>query len=805
LSSKKEKFIENAQKLIIKGQLEKAVFELEQAIDLDPGDLKVRQKLAEILVRINRQSEAISHYETIGKSFSNSGFYLKAIAVYKQIQKLDPENIKTTITLAELNVNHGLIGNALAEYSQVVNLYLKCGKQAEALELLEKMLAVDPSNLNTMLKISETLLAAGKIDEAFAGYCRLAQQLWDRPDKTAYSRLSERIKTLFPGKGDPILSSVAALLERGESADAFARLKEIISQSPDNLDAWYLMADTMRNMGDTRQLRGILARVSERFPTEIRAKEELITLLITFQELDNALDLLDQSREFLSENGRAEQVVNFYNQLQVLAPQDSRPVAGLCWLFEKTGDSTRLRATEELLAKLNKQPDDIEPVEESILPIEEELPTPAEPSDYDSVDIEPPVNAEPTPLETQSLEWEEEVDLGFDEEPDQPMEIIPALAEVALSEPEIAEEFPEAFPEQPPAESEQIFEQTADTEPLEEAADLEISEAGLSHVFVPEEFKEAIIAVSATEEEEQTSEEADERVILTIESPLPVEAFLEPALIATIERPVIEPIQASPWDEIAADEPVTGDLRGEQSDLAPADELVDLLVGHLESFDWSATDNKVEGFAQSLPTEELEFEILADHAENNEPPSFELEDLSSFAEALFSDEPAAVEAIDDSEQYSLGSLITAFRKGVDEQLDDSDTESHYNLGIAYKEMGLMDEAIHEFRSAGRDPQRAADCIALQGLCLREKGDIDSAEAVFRAGLELPVLSSEALLNLKYELSQLLEQTDRHQEAVTIYKEIVRVNPSYRDVSLHLARLSDEEDLEILIELKEDGE
>ncbi|MBT0665850.1 tetratricopeptide repeat protein [Geobacter pelophilus] len=800
MSSKKEKFIENAQKLIIKGQFEKAVFELEQAIALDPGDLKVRQKLAEILIRVNRQSEAISHYETIGKSFSNSGFYLKAIAVYKQIQKLDPENTKTTITLAELNVNHGLIGNALAEYSQVVNVYLKCGKQAEALQLLERMLEVDPSNLNTMLKIAETLLAADKIDEAFDGYCRLARQLWERPDKSAYNRLNDRIKTLFPGKGDPILSSISALLERGESADAFVQLKEIISLSPDNLAAWYLMADAIRNLGDTRQLKGVLARISERFPAEIRAKEELITLLITFQELDSVLDLLDQYGAFLAENGHADQVANYYNQLQVLAPQDTRPVAGLCRLFEKTGDSTRLAEAQELLAKLNKQPEAIEPVDEGIQPIEEMPLTPVGP---DSSDIGHSELSESIPPEPQALEWEEEIDLGFEEEPEPQTVILPTPMEVAPGEPEVPEELPEFLPELLSTEPEQPWQQTTDTAPLE-AAEPEVSEVELSHVFAPEELAEAL-GEDAEPEDLEPPEDTVERVILTIESPLPVEAFLEPAIVETMESPVIEQLQVSPWDEIAAEEPVTADIHGEQSDLAPADELMDLLVGHLESFDWTATDNRVEPQAQTLQAEELEFEVLADaHDENSEPPSFELEDLSSFAEALFSDEPATADAADDSEQYSLGSLISAFRKGVDEQLDDSDTESHYNLGIAYKEMGLLDEAIHEFRSAGRDPQRAADCIALQGLCLREKGDTEGAESVFRAGLELPVLSSEALLNLKYELSQLLEQSDRHQEAVTIYKEIVRVNPSYRDVSLHLARLSDEEDLDILIELHEEG-
>ncbi|GAM10037.1 cellulose synthase subunit BcsC [Geobacter sp. OR-1] len=808
MSTKKDKFIESAQKLIIKGQLEKAVVDLEQAVALDPGDLKVRQKLAETLVRVNRQSEAVSHYETIGKSFSNSGFYLKAIAVYKQIQKLDPDNTKITLTLAELNVNHGLIGNALSEFSQVVNIYLKTGKQAEALQLLERMLEIDPANLNTMLKMAETALVAGNIDNAYNYYCQLAQQLWERPDKTPYLRLAERIKTLFPDKEDPFLSSVSTMLERGDTAGAYASLKTHISQSPDNLDAWHLMAATVRSMGDTRQLRVILSRISERFPDEAVSKEELINLALTEQEIDTAVALLGDFRQLLLDKGCAGKLESFYTQLQTMAPLDSRPLEGLCWLYEKTGNP-RLNTTREQIAKLSKAPAETATIEEAARPIMAEEPAPpaAIESPVNEPDTEPPA---PLSLEPEPIDWEEDIDLGLDEEPKEQPEALPAAAEIAVPEPEQ----PEAFAEPAAEATETEFDISREPEPDElapaEPLAVEICEPEIIPEFVPEEPEEISLAELEQEEFESIPEEAASRVILTIENPLPVETFLMPAagVVEPLPEPDIEPEQASPWDALNADEPLTGisPTSHEKSAVPQAEELVDLLVEHLESFDWGATETGTKAPASGLSApEELEFEILTEHGENNEAPAFELEDLTSFTEALFGEEPAETMETADAGEYSLGSLLSAFRKGVDEQLDESDTESHYNLGIAYKEMGLLDEAIHEFRSAGRDPQRAADCISLQAICLRDKGDITGAEAVFKEGLDLPVLSSEALLNLKYELALLYELADRHPEAVKIYQEIVRINPSYRDVSLKLSHLAEEDDLDILIELKEEGD
>jgi tetratricopeptide (TPR) repeat protein len=283
-----------------------------------------------------------------------------------------------------------------------------------------------------------------------------------------------------------------------------------------------------------------------------------------------------------------------------------------------------------------------------------------------------------------------------------------------------------------------------------------------------------------------------------------LEAFLLQPSPDTEEKLISEPVQSSPWDEIFSSEqasdqkvPVTP---------PPADELVDLLVGHLESFDWGATDNRKVAFSTIIPEHELQVEILSESNENDDhtaEPAFELEDLTNFTDALFGDELSTDTENSESEEYSLGNMLSAFKKGVDEQLDESDTETRYSLGIAYKEMGLYDEAIQEFQAAGHDPARTADCIALKGVCLKEKGDYEAAGAVFRSGLDLQTLSSEAMLNLKYELAQLLEQTENNDNALALYNEIIRVNPTYRNVQLHASRLSGEDDLDILVELNED--
>ena len=108
-------------------------------------------------------------------------------------------------------------------------------------------------------------------------------------------------------------------------------------------------------------------------------------------------------------------------------------------------------------------------------------------------------------------------------------------------------------------------------------------------------------------------------------------------------------------------------------------------------------------------------------------------------------------------------------------------ESHYNLGIAYREMGLLDDAISEFEKAEKEPSRYVDCQTLRGLSYSDKGDYENAEQMFKQALESSHLEDIQRLNLGYELGLLYERADRANDALTSYQDVFSQDSNYRDV------------------------
>jgi len=122
---------------------------------------------------------------------------------------------------------------------------------------------------------------------------------------------------------------------------------------------------------------------------------------------------------------------------------------------------------------------------------------------------------------------------------------------------------------------------------------------------------------------------------------------------------------------------------------------------------------------------------------------------------------------------------------VDEEIGDTDLEARYNLGIAYKEMGLIDEAVTEFRLAMRKPELFVGAGSLLADTLADRADFDGALAVLEAVLATSTAGESALRDVRYHKAVLLESAGRRDEAREIFREIMEKSPGYRDVEARL--------------------
>ncbi len=152
-------------------------------------------------------------------------------------------------------------------------------------------------------------------------------------------------------------------------------------------------------------------------------------------------------------------------------------------------------------------------------------------------------------------------------------------------------------------------------------------------------------------------------------------------------------------------------------------------------------------------------------------------------------EAPAAKRSDAFEDKLLEDVFQEFKKGVEEQLNKEDYETHYNLGIAYKEMGMLDEALGEFELASHDPGRLLDCASMKGLCYIEKGEYGTAIITLKKGLEAEGREPDEYLGLKYDLATAYELNEDIPSAQSVVEEITKADAGFRDVKERLQRLN----------------
>ena len=133
------------------------------------------------------------------------------------------------------------------------------------------------------------------------------------------------------------------------------------------------------------------------------------------------------------------------------------------------------------------------------------------------------------------------------------------------------------------------------------------------------------------------------------------------------------------------------------------------------------------------------------------------------------------------EQADFADMLRKFKQGVSDNVDDEDHEAHYDLGVAYKEMGLLDEAISEFQKSLRGTNNRVRAIEALGLCFVEKQQLPVAATILQRALSEPGVRDDALIGVLYLLGTISAELHLFPDAKLYFERVFAVDIQFRDV------------------------
>ena len=154
MAFEKAKVLKAAEKFLSQGKINAAIKEYRQIVENDDDDLTTLNMLGDLCVRANLNDEAISCFSRIAEHYREKEFNLKAIAMYKKIERLTPRDPAIAFKLGSLYALQGLVADAKAQFLIVADAYTRAGKTKQTLEVLHKVADLDPHNTEIRLKLA---------------------------------------------------------------------------------------------------------------------------------------------------------------------------------------------------------------------------------------------------------------------------------------------------------------------------------------------------------------------------------------------------------------------------------------------------------------------------------------------------------------------------------------------------------------------------------------------------------------------------------------------------------------------------
>src|SRR5437588_9383873 len=297
--------------------------------------------IGELYIRQGETFQAIDYFERLAQIFVGDGFLTKAIAVYKRIAKLAPEEIRPLEKLADLYVQQGVMSEARPLFLQLAEIHLKNNRQPEAVSLLKKLLQAEPDNLRIQIRLADLYQAMGQTREAIEAYVSASQRALARGDHGESEKLADKALKLEPGNLPAVIVKARSYSSQGNLAKA-AQLLEQAADLEKGGEQTEVLLDLYLKNSDWDQASALAHRVFEADEKNFGPMQKVVESLLQSGNGEKAMEILEKARLPMIDAGEHEVVGKLLNELAAGLPGSIEPLEWLVELYGRTSDSFRL-------------------------------------------------------------------------------------------------------------------------------------------------------------------------------------------------------------------------------------------------------------------------------------------------------------------------------------------------------------------------------------------------------------------------------------------------------------------------------
>ncbi|MFA4829703.1 MAG: tetratricopeptide repeat protein [Thermodesulfovibrionales bacterium] len=736
--SDKAAIIKEAQKYLARGQIDKAIAEWEKLAKETP-DANTYNTIGDLYFKKGDKAPAVDFFHKAARFFRDEGFSLKALALYKKVLNIDPSNTDAMNALGELSEEKGLATDAIKYYLASADILSREGKKDALLRTYDKILNLSPSNISLRNKVAELFIKEGLQIEAAKEYLHIARLYDDKDDINNAKGYFKKALELQPNNKEALLGLSSVFEKTGDSKQSLEYAKKAVALCPDDAVLSLKCAQLLISQESFADALPYVSRVIEAEPSNITARKLLGEIYLKEGDEQKAWKEYSMVIDEMVFEEKIDEAIDTLILFKDVEPVETRKK--LVSLYKQKGNTEAAFIELVFLGDAFVLSDGM--LKEALNCYREA------------------VQIHPDDPELQGKVTDIERELGEEQASARPEKSV----EESLAEADIFLRYGLYD------EARTLLENLKIREPR----DIDIH-AKLKILYIDTGDKEQAVAeclVLAELYSRAGNMEQREGILK--------EAYeINPEDHRLLERASMQP--SAEFVAPVSEESALGiNLEDYSEDMSEAE-------FYLRQGLYAEANAIYQKLLKLFPdNEEIKQKLLSVEVPMPEEAAAKEETIEGFAEKPVA-EFVMPEALDAQEapEPALGNdvldIFEEFKKGLEKEVGAEDSETHYNLGIAYKEMGLIDDAIREFQVSKNDPKRFTQSINMLGICYMSKGLFSLAIESFSSVLGKIETRDESYWGVKYDLAEAYEKKGDVREALEFYTGVYGWNSKFRNVS-----------------------
>ncbi len=733
--------VKEAQKYLARGQIDKAIVEWEKLAKEAP-DGNVFNTIGDLYLKKGDKKAAVEFFHKAAGFFREGGFSLKALALYKKVINIDTSDAGAFSALGELSEEKGLVTDAIKYYLSAADILSRDSNKERFLATYERILSLAPDNIPLKEKVAGLFLKEGLSFNAMREYLHIAQYCMEKGDNDKARGSFARVLELQPDNRDALLGLASLCGKMGDLQQAGRYVQKAVDASPDDTNLVLQCVLLLKEMGAYDEAMRFVSRIIETKPSDIEANRMIAEFHLLKGDREAAWDAYKIVVDSLISESRLDEAVALAREFK-----DTNPVE-----------------IGKLLISLYKQKQDMDSVFEETLFVADLLMDSG--LQDEAVELYREALAiRPDDMQIKRILAEQEMTtMGME-----PSGVQERSTEDLLTDAEIFIKYG-------------LYDEA--TSILEE---LKLKEPGnpdlhmrLKSMYIERDDKEQAVTeclilyelYGRSGNPEMKEAVFNEALGINPDDPRLIERMASRAEAAA--EATEEAAAAAPGPQEAP----PGSLDDYVDEIAEAEFYVrqglkdDALRIYHKLLKLFPDDSDLREKVSSL---EGEFEVPT------EPESLPIHETEIV-------EAHEIQPEGQSLDTEVIDIFEEFKKGLEKELEEEDFETHYNLGIAYKEMGLIDDAIKEFQTSKKDPKCVARSLTMLGICYIDKGLFPLAVEAFKSAVENITSRDESYWGARYDLACAYEKNGDTKKAYEIFSEIYGIDSKFRQVAEKISSL-----------------